>query len=405
MKDRVSKYPGRVLITPEDGSPAFYATMTRADEPTQAGDPLNKSTLLSDNVAALMELGAEATPNDMFAALSTTRRIDRLVIERIEKSCAWTVPKAVGQKFKVYAAGGGGGGGGAYKGEQFNSPGGGGGGGYVQTAELILSEGTVVDVVCGAGGSPGMSSDTQSKCTDGGNGGTTAFGLYLSASGGKGGYSPADYTYVGRGGDGGSGGGGIVGGNGGTYGGGGGGTSQGGNGGTYGGGGGGLTVGQGGTYGGDGGQDGTNAAVPFLDALLSLNAIHGSRARGYSVEHGGGGYGSHGGKGFYLPESTLHEIGGGGGGGYLGVGGNSGGYSTGDAFPGGGGGGYGGRGGNATAPHGGGGGGGLFADGADGTSNGGGGGGGLQPGDGMTGGDGGVIVVYYQAQNEGEVLA
>lgn len=66
MNDRVSLYPGRVLITPEDGSPAFYATMTRADEPTQAGDPLNKATLLSDSVAAMYGLDGATVPNDLF---------------------------------------------------------------------------------------------------------------------------------------------------------------------------------------------------------------------------------------------------------------------------------------------------------------------------------------------------
>lgn len=65
MKDRVSKQPGRVLISPENGSPAFYATMTRADEPTQAGDPINKTTLLTDTVAAMFGWGAEAVPNDV----------------------------------------------------------------------------------------------------------------------------------------------------------------------------------------------------------------------------------------------------------------------------------------------------------------------------------------------------
>lgn len=66
MKDRASLYPGRVLITPEDGSPAFYATMTRADEPTQAGNPLNKATLLSDSVAAMYGLDDSTVPNDLF---------------------------------------------------------------------------------------------------------------------------------------------------------------------------------------------------------------------------------------------------------------------------------------------------------------------------------------------------
>ena len=47
MKDRQPTYPGRVLITPENGE-AYYATLTRADEPTEAGTPLNKQTLLQD---------------------------------------------------------------------------------------------------------------------------------------------------------------------------------------------------------------------------------------------------------------------------------------------------------------------------------------------------------------------
>lgn len=37
--DRQSKYPNRVLITPENGAP-YYATVVRADEPTEAGTPL-----------------------------------------------------------------------------------------------------------------------------------------------------------------------------------------------------------------------------------------------------------------------------------------------------------------------------------------------------------------------------
>lgn len=65
MKDRIPTRPGRVLIKPEDGSPAFYATMTRADEPTQAGDPIDKTTFLTDNVAAMFGWGAEAVPNDV----------------------------------------------------------------------------------------------------------------------------------------------------------------------------------------------------------------------------------------------------------------------------------------------------------------------------------------------------
>ena len=40
FKDRVPQKPGRVKITPENGT-AFYATMARADDPIQEGTPLN----------------------------------------------------------------------------------------------------------------------------------------------------------------------------------------------------------------------------------------------------------------------------------------------------------------------------------------------------------------------------
>ena len=63
MKDRVSANPGRVLITPENGDTAFYATMTRADNPSQEGDPINKTTLLKDATAALFGFSAEQIPD------------------------------------------------------------------------------------------------------------------------------------------------------------------------------------------------------------------------------------------------------------------------------------------------------------------------------------------------------
>ena len=68
MKNRVPANPGRVLITPEDGSAAFYATVTRADNPTEAGDPLSKETLLKDATAALYGLDATAVPDEVLAA-------------------------------------------------------------------------------------------------------------------------------------------------------------------------------------------------------------------------------------------------------------------------------------------------------------------------------------------------
>ena len=70
MKDRVSANPGRVKLTPEDGSPAFYATMERADNPVEEGTPLNKSTLLSDTACDLLEIPQTSTVNEAFLKLA-----------------------------------------------------------------------------------------------------------------------------------------------------------------------------------------------------------------------------------------------------------------------------------------------------------------------------------------------
>lgn len=40
--DREPTRPGRILITPEGGGTSYYATVTRADEPSVIGTPLNK---------------------------------------------------------------------------------------------------------------------------------------------------------------------------------------------------------------------------------------------------------------------------------------------------------------------------------------------------------------------------
>lgn len=68
MQDRVPLYPGRVKMTPVAGQANTY-DMTRADDPTQAGTPLNKATLLKDATAALFGLGTGAVPDDVLAEL------------------------------------------------------------------------------------------------------------------------------------------------------------------------------------------------------------------------------------------------------------------------------------------------------------------------------------------------
>ena len=68
MKNRVPKYPGRIKLKDVlTGEERLY-DMTRADEPTEAGTPINKATLLSDQTAGLYPgLDGDSTPNDAFA--------------------------------------------------------------------------------------------------------------------------------------------------------------------------------------------------------------------------------------------------------------------------------------------------------------------------------------------------
>lgn len=61
---------GRVLITPEDGSPPFYATLEMADDPLNPGTPLCKLTLLSDEACDFLDIPRSSVPSDAFIKLS-----------------------------------------------------------------------------------------------------------------------------------------------------------------------------------------------------------------------------------------------------------------------------------------------------------------------------------------------
>lgn len=73
MQDRVPLYPGRVTLTPVSGQANTY-DLTRADQPTQEGTPLNKASLLKDATAALFGLGTDAVPDDAFKELGVFKR-------------------------------------------------------------------------------------------------------------------------------------------------------------------------------------------------------------------------------------------------------------------------------------------------------------------------------------------
>ena len=59
FKDRVPQKPGRVKITPEEGT-AFYATLERADEPIEVGTPLNARNF-NEMVAMIQSIDLDAT--------------------------------------------------------------------------------------------------------------------------------------------------------------------------------------------------------------------------------------------------------------------------------------------------------------------------------------------------------
>lgn len=69
MKDRIPLYPGRVTLTPVSGQANTY-DLTRADQPTQEGTPLNKASLLKDATAALFGKTNAAVPDDILSLLS-----------------------------------------------------------------------------------------------------------------------------------------------------------------------------------------------------------------------------------------------------------------------------------------------------------------------------------------------
>ena len=59
FKDRVPQQPGRVKITPENGT-AFFATLERADNPVEEGTPLNAGNF-NEMVAMIQSLALDAS--------------------------------------------------------------------------------------------------------------------------------------------------------------------------------------------------------------------------------------------------------------------------------------------------------------------------------------------------------
>lgn len=361
MQDRIPLYPGRVKMTPVAGQANTF-DMVRADDPTQAGTPLNKATLLKDATAELYGLGTGAVPDDVYVKIfKDSLRKKRLIV--FDESTTWTAPNNIADnKIKIIASGGGGAGG--YDNSKYGS-GGGGGSGFIAVQEVDIIPGTQYTIAIGAAG------EKSTANSDGGRGGTTTFSngpsVLVSAGGGYGGQN------AGRGGKGNAPGG-VWGNNNGIdageYGGGSGASNttrntkqyKGGAGGKYGGGGGGAVVadysgsypttdygGAGGEFGGKGGnQDGSGEPGSiFTEDILQFYPLKiGNETLDFS-----GGSGTQ----YANSGNTWKYAGGGGGGGFGGKGGN--GYASSGSSAGGSGGGFGSKGGNGGTKSSGGGGG------------------------------------------------
>ena len=69
MENRQPTYPGRVVLTPVPGAENTY-DMTRADDPTVEGTPLNKETLLQDATCLVLDIPNTSVPNDALMKLA-----------------------------------------------------------------------------------------------------------------------------------------------------------------------------------------------------------------------------------------------------------------------------------------------------------------------------------------------
>lgn len=179
MQDRVPVNPGRVLIKPENGSASYYATMTRADNPTQEGTPLNKASLLKDSTAAKFGLGSNAVPDDVLSMIPEIMNHSWRKIQAYETAGTYTfnVPDLFGGKSYnlgyMVIGGGGGGSAGSVNGKYYVGASG-GCSGFSTYGIINVSPGQSKAVVVGSGGTGAVASAAAGAVT-GGNGGTSSF--------------------------------------------------------------------------------------------------------------------------------------------------------------------------------------------------------------------------------------
>lgn len=205
MTDRVPTpgKEGRVKLTFDDES-VQYAKIEMADEPTQEGTPLNKTTLLSDSTAEILGFGADDDPtvNDAFLAIPTCINTGWKLLwsKTTAGSGTWQVPDLFGDG-RQYTVGvfiiGAGASGTArtapnsWQGNEIYAPG--GSSGYTLAFLMKVTPGASYSYVVGAGGS-------AVAATTGNNGGSSSFNSKVAEGGGAGKVSENNTANAGAGG-------------------------------------------------------------------------------------------------------------------------------------------------------------------------------------------------------------
>jgi len=181
MKDRIPTYPGRVTLVPVEGQANTY-DLIRADQPTQTGTPLNKSTLLKDATAELFGLTSDAVPDDALARIPSSLVWKKIAEYKTAGSFIYTVPAGV-TELGVYMEGGGGSGGAAAGiTSNYGVRATGGAAGYGKNIILNVTPGQEIPIVVGAGGTRVSAS---SNSANGNAGGSTSFnGVVVDGGGG-----------------------------------------------------------------------------------------------------------------------------------------------------------------------------------------------------------------------------
>lgn len=92
MKDRVPTYPGRVRMTPVTGQTNVY-DMELADQPTEAGTPLNKANLLTDATATALGLDPSdnPSPDDAFDQIAQAKQDNGVQYTATLPSSGWSL--------------------------------------------------------------------------------------------------------------------------------------------------------------------------------------------------------------------------------------------------------------------------------------------------------------------------